>query len=305
MRRVPDTRRNRERFLARQPAGIRKCFDSYFRKLSRLRRRNRKPRAAWLRLPYWKILPTVLFDSFHGETPRPHLPRGFLPDIQWGQYCLYLFIRFQDDLFDGQANEPALIYASDQCLLEADRIFAKFFPLNSWFWNEYRRNLICTTQSIVEVDDMLRKSTCRSEDLLEGYARESAILKVGSAALCAVARRHRAYKLVSLFCDEMAKAGQIVDDLRDLDEDLRKKRYNYVANVLRRSGEHAPARVRVNVVFNNLRLTAVMEQISAEVGNHISKASAAIEPLAIAGMKTYLARRLNNLPESSRISWGM
>ncbi|MGA3244055.1 MAG: hypothetical protein ABSE41_05540 [Bacteroidota bacterium] len=299
--RIPATRRSRERFLARQPAAIRGCFESYFRELNRRHRRKKSRVASWLRLPYWKILPTALFDKFRREIRQPLIPHGFLSDIQWGQYCLYLFIRFQDDVFDGQASDPALIYASDQCLLEADRIFAKYFPLRSWFWKEYRKILICTTQSIVEVDAKQRFPASRSDELLEGYARVSSILKVGSVALCAVANRQRTYRHVSHFCDEMAKAGQIMDDLRDLDEDLLQKRYNYVANLLRRSGKQMPARLRANVLLNNLRLVAVMEQISAEVEKHLSEASAAIEPLRIAGMKTYLARRLNNLPTAMRI----
>ena len=299
--RIPATRRNRERFLARQPSAIRVCFESYFRELKRRHRRKKTRVASWLRLPYWKILPAALFDKFHIEIRRSLIPHGFLHDIQWGQYCLYLFIRFQDDVFDGQASDPALIYASDQCLLEADRIFAKYFPPRSWFWKEYRKILICTTQSIVEVDAKQRLPASRSDELLEGYARVSSILKVGSIALCAVVKQQRAYRHVSRFCDEMAKAGQIMDDLRDLDEDLLQKRYNYVANLLRRSSKQMPAQLRANVRLNNLRLLAVMEQISAEIEKHLQEASAAIEPLQIAGMKTYLAHRLNNLPTAMRV----
>lgn len=214
-------------------------------------------------------------------------------DVQWAQYCVFLFIRFQDDVFDGQSENPVAIYASDQCLFEADRIFAKYFSPRSWFWKEYRESLRLTTQSIVAVDALQRKSTSRPDQLLDGYARVSSILKVGSAAVCAKLNQKSAYKRLSLFCDEMAKAGQIMDDIHDLEEDLGHKRFNYVANVLRCSEKKMPKRARSNKLLNQFRILATVEQIYDEARTHVLKASAAIDPLEIPGMKKYLAHYLD------------
>jgi geranylgeranyl pyrophosphate synthase len=243
----------------------------------------------WLHLPYWRVLPVALRTRFRSGTARKPIRRKFLHDVQWAQYCLFLCIRFQDDVFDGQNRDAATIFASDQCLLEADRVFAKYFSPRSWFWREYRESFRLTTQSIVEVDALQRKSTSRPDELLDGYARVSSILKIGSAAVCAKLHQKSAYKRVSRFCDELAKAGQIMDDIHDLEEDLGRKRFNYMANVLRRSEKKMPKRARSNELLNQLRILATMEKIYDEARTHVSRASAAIYPLEIPGMKKYLA----------------
>jgi hypothetical protein len=218
-----------------------------------------------------------------------------LRELQWAQYCLFLFIRFQDDIFDGQSQDKVAVYAADQCLFEADRIFAKHFAPQSWFWREYRECLRITTQSIVEVDALQRSPDTRPEELLDGYARVSAVLKVGSAAVCAHYGNKRAYRRVSLFCDEMAKAGQIIDDLRDLEEDMSRKRYNYVANDLRRSEMEMPRRLRSNELMNRLRMLATMERIREEVKTHVLKAGEIIAPLKIPEIPKYLSKYVESV----------
>lgn len=287
--RVPNTKIARQRFISAQPEGIADFFKSYFRIPPR-RHWGRKYREdEWLHLPYWRILPTAMGTRFRFGTRRRSIPSEFLHDVQWGQYCLFLFIRFQDDVFDGQAQNRVAIYASDQCLFEADRIFAKYFSPQSWFWKEFRESLRLTIQSIVEVDALQRKSTSRPDEILDGYARICSILKVGSAAVCAMHNQKKAYEQVSLFCDEMAMAGQIMDDIYDLEEDSGRKRLNYAANVLRRSAKKMPKRVRSNELLRRLRILATMERIYGEVHTHVSRASDVIAPLAIPGMKKYLA----------------
>lgn len=287
--RVPDTRIVRRRFISAQPEAIREVFNSFFRRPFRLLRRRKRRANDWLSLPYWRVLPIALRSRFGSGTTRKPAPRKFLHDVQWAQYCLFLCIRFQDDVYDGQNRGAATIFACDQCLLEADGVFAKYFSPRSWFWKEYRESLRLATQSIVEVDALQRKSTSRPDELLDGYARVSSILKVGSAAVCALLNQRNAYKRVSLFCDELAKAGQIMDDIHDLEEDLGRKRFNYVANVLRRSENKMPKRARSNELLNQLHILATMEEIYDEARTHVSRASAAIDPLEIPGMKNYLA----------------
>jgi len=237
----------------------------------------------------------MLFARYLGGTRNTPIPRRFLSYAQWGQYCLYLFIRFQDDVFDRQSQDGEAIYASDQCLFEADRIFAKYFSLQSWFWREYRESLRLATQSIVEVDALQHRFTSRPEDLLEGYARVSSILKIGSAAVCAMLDQKKAYQRVALFCDEMAKAGQIMDDIHDLEEDLGRERFNYAATILRRTEKKMPIRARSNELLNRLRVLATMEQIHEEAQRHVLRASEVIAPLAIPGMKKYLTHYLHRL----------
>lgn len=240
-------------------------------------------------MPSWRLLPSMLAERSRHDSGRARLPRSFLRDVRWGQYCLYLFTRFQDDLFDGQSDSPVSIYASDQCLFEAERVFSLYFPKNAWFWGVYRDSLRLTTRSIVEVDRLQQRASGRPGQLLEGYARVGEILKVGSAAVCAKMNQRAAFHRVSLFCDEMAKAGQILDDLQDLAEDLKRQRHNYVATVirsLRKHGEHGGGKQQA--FFEGLLSLAACEHVFAQARKHLSNASTVITKLALPGMNEYL-----------------
>lgn len=294
--RIPNSKILRQAFITTQPANIGYFLGSFFEKSSDHSVGREKRASRWVHLPYWRVLPSAIRDSRLCRSRQNPIAWGILTDLQWAQYCLFLFIRFQDDVFDGQSRDRVAVYASDQCLFEADRIFASYFAPRSWFWKEYRECLRMTTQSIVEVDTLQRSPDTRSEELLEGYARVSAILKVGSAAICALSGNKRAYRRISLFCDEMAKAGQIVDDLRDLDEDIMQNRYNYVANVLRRSEKQMPSRVKSDRLMNHLRVLAVTERIHEEVRVHVEKASDIMAPFEIREMNKYISCYLKRVP---------
>ncbi|MCX6133036.1 MAG: class 1 isoprenoid biosynthesis enzyme [Ignavibacteriales bacterium] len=293
---IPSTLLLRRAFVAAQPGGVRKVFNSFFRRKSAGAQKRKSGSDYWLRLPYWRILPVALHRHPGMNRRRIPVPSGFLRDIQWAQYCLFLFIRFQDDVFDGQSADSAMIYASDQCLFEAERIFAKYFDRRSWFWREYRRSLILTTQSIVEVDALQCKSTSRPEDLLGGYVNVSSILKVGSAAVCAKLHQKSVYRRVSSFCNEMAKAGQLIDDLRDLNEDLVRNRHNYAAKVLSRSENRMLSSGGTDEIISGLRVLAASEQIYLEVHSHMKAASKAIGPLAIPEVNNYIEHHSSLVP---------
>jgi hypothetical protein len=287
--RQPDIKRIRDKFVAEQPPGIRGFLESYFRTLNRKFRRYRNAQYPWTSLPSWRLLPLMLAQRYQHESLRTKLPGGFLRDVRWGQYCLYLFTRFQDDLFDGQSDSPVSIYASDQCLFEAERVFSRHLPEKSWFWGVYNDSLRITTQSIVEVDRLQQINITRLEQLLEGYARVGEILKVGSAAVCATLNRRAAFLVVSRFSDEMAKAGQIVDDLQDLSEDLERKRHNYVAAViskLRKHDQHGMGRQRA--FLDELLFLAAQERALTEAKRLVSNASELISELELPGMKKYI-----------------
>lgn len=86
-----------------------------------------------------------------------------------------------------------------------------------------------------------------------------------------------------------------MDDIHDLEEDLGRKRFNYAASVLHRSEKQMPKEARSNDLLNRLRVLATTEQIYDEARTHVLKASAAIEPLEIPGMKKYLAHYLDRI----------
>lgn len=179
--------------------------------------------------PYWKLLPVWLAQGYS----RRRIPRAVLNDILWGQYCLFKAIRIQDDLFDGHADSPSLIYVSDQFLIEAERVFAKHFEKSSPFWRDYRSALRITTQAIVEVDALQKKPGVSPHRLLNLFPQVNSIFSIGPLAVSAAVRGQAKYKQRILrLTRSFAIIGQVVDDFKDLKQDLDRKRYNYVAACL-------------------------------------------------------------------------
>src|SRR5438876_5126949 len=77
--------------------------------------------------PFWLELPRWLARSPRFRRTR-RVDSRFLSDVTWGQYCLFLYARIRDDVFDGETSIPALVYLGDELLLEAERTFARHFP---------------------------------------------------------------------------------------------------------------------------------------------------------------------------------
>jgi hypothetical protein len=180
-----------------------------------------------MRQPYWRLLPVWLARANGG------IPKSVLNDVLWAQYCLYKAIRIQDDLFDGDAALPALIYVSDQFLIEAERVFARQFEKSSPFWRHYRHALRTTTQAIVEVDELQQQSTSSPARVLALYPQVNAIFGVGPLAVCLFSKRRHLRRLSRLTAS-FAVIGQLLDDFKDLKQDLDRKRYNAAALLLLR-----------------------------------------------------------------------
>jgi hypothetical protein len=199
-------------------------------------------------VPAWTAVPVALDEAYR---PRPSLRgRSFLADVVWGQYCLFQCIRLQDDVFDGHSTDVALIYAADQFLIEAERTFAKHLPRSSRFWEVFRTSVESTTRAVVQVDELQKRVGARPSRLAREYARVGAIFKVGATAVCLAHRRTRDLAALGRFFDDVAAGDQILDDLEDVDADLRRGRFNYVAQKIfdRRSRVASdPARARHEV----------------------------------------------------------
>jgi hypothetical protein len=296
---LPHIRPVLERFISRQPADIREFLWTYHRDLDRKFRRYSKKPYPWLLMPSWRILPSMLAQRLRSEGASGKLPRGFLRDVRWGQYCLYLCFRYQDDLFDDESDSRVAVFAADICLAEAGRVFTLHFPGDPWFWKAYHEGLRITAGSIVEVDRLQQKPGVRLEALLEGYARVAEVLKVGTAAVCSKMGREDLYPLLSRFCDEMAKAGQIVDDLRDLEEDLERGRHNCVAAIVSSRSKSGRAKAGgAHPLLDGLLFLSARETALQMARDHIERAARAVEGLSLPGMKAYITRYLSALAEA-------
>jgi len=216
--------------------------------------------------------------------------RNFLNDILWGQYCLFLFVRIQDDLFDGQADSPSLLFASDQFLFEAECTFSNHFRCESPFWDIYRRCLQSTTRAIVYVDRLQQTQSSSPQKLLAEYAWVCAIFKVGSVAICAKFNRMKDFTRVAAFADEMAIAGQILDDLEDIEEDLQRKRFNYTTTFLLHypKKRKSPRNETLRQIAENLLFTNVATKLFLELQRRLELADEALRPLQLMASRKYL-----------------
>ncbi len=254
------------------------------------RRKRLKTFDAEGNLPYWLLLPAWLVSAYRPEGIGRKKNPKFLQDTLWAQYCVFLSVRIQDDLFDAQADLRPLLFVSDQFLIDAERTLSKHFERTSRFWNIYRDCLETSTRTIVEVDRIQQTTTGNPDQLLNGYARISEVLKVGSAAICWKLERSSDFRQISRFCDELAIVGQIFDDLLDVDEDFRRHRFNYVTAVLFRQRGRSTVRPRsLDGLAVELLYHGGLDRLMSEVRRRLRRAHQAIKLLGIEGAPQYLA----------------
>ncbi|MFQ5798287.1 MAG: hypothetical protein ACE5H0_06285 [Bacteroidota bacterium] len=267
-------------------AGFRRYLTNFRRK--QVARRDRNARVH--NDPYWISLPSWLLAAYRRERTGEIGGTKFLNDILWAQYCLFLSVRIQDDLFDRQADSLSLIFVSDQFQVEAELAFSHYFGRKSTFWDVYRNCLQSTTRAIIRVETLQRTPRANPETLLGEYAKVSAIFKVGSAALCDRFHRMNDFSHIARFADEMAIAAQILDDLQDISEDLQRKRFNYVAsNLLRSRFKKTMRSQHLKQIVRNLLYNHALDNVFTEVQHHLKLAQQAIEPLGITAAKKYVA----------------
>ena len=241
------------------------------------RARDTRRSAAPARLPSWIAVPLAL-DAAYG--PRSRGP--FLRDVVWAQFCLFQCIRLQDDVFDRHTTDLALVFASDQYLVEAERTFARHFPRSSRFWEIFRSSVETTTRAIVQVDAWQRRLGVDPARLAREYAKVAAVLEVGAIAVCLAHRRGGAVADVRRFLDSAAIGDQILDDFEDLAEDLRRSRFNYVAQRLHDGGRpHAERRRAERQIAAALQRRDGVARILSDAERRFARAAAAARRLAI------------------------
>jgi hypothetical protein len=222
---------------------------------------------------------------------RPPRRRSFLADAVWGQFCLFQCVRLQDDVFDRHSADAALVYAGDQFLIESERTLARHFPITSPFWEIWRTAFETTTRSIVTVDAMQKRVGGDPARLGRQYAKVGAIFQVGAAAVCLAHRKPRAIGPVRRFFDAIAIGDQILDDLDDVEDDLRRGRFNYVAQRLQ--GGHARL-ARALVAGDGA------DVILGDARRHFTRAAAVARRLRIPGMTALAAAALRSVDERQR-----
>ena len=194
----------------------------------------------------------------------------------------------RDDVLDRQAANPRLVFAADGFLVEAERAFARHMR-DEDFWKFFRQAVEQTANGILEADALQRRTKISEKPLYAAYTRVSAIFKVGSAAICLPANRRAAFARVERFADHLAIAGQLLDDLEDVHEDLADGRCNAAARVLAPGVDPADpaAGDRItHAVVTGARLKPLLDIVE----RRIRMARAAIVPLRMRDADAYLVQ---------------
>ena len=119
--------------------------------------------------------------------------------------------------------------------------------------------------------------------LIAGYARIAAHFNIGLAAICTKCKRMKDFPPVARFAAEMVIAGQLMDDLEDIEEDLQSGKYNYAANrLLRQSDRRTIIESEVGEVIGRaILVTNGVSTLFREVRRHLALAKQAIEQVGI------------------------
>jgi len=194
------------------------------------------------RSPNWVRLPLWLAQAWAGRRTGRRAGTA-LAEVLWSQLALFLCVRLQDDLLDGQRDDLRLLFVADRFLLESLEGFQRVHALDGGFWAFYRDCIRDTVEGILEVKRIEKRAGDFTTRHLGLHARASAVLKVGAAAVSRLYGHAGDGPWLSRLQDQLAICGQIHDDLHDLIADLRDGRFTWVANVLlaARPGEsHSP-----------------------------------------------------------------
>jgi hypothetical protein len=295
---TPDIERRLRKYLRGIPPRARGEFAAYKRSLlgpflMRYRTADQ---------PYWMLLPRWLDRRYRKEGKRPPFRRNFLPDILWGQYCLFLFVRIHDDLFDGQAKAPSLTLIADGLFFEAERMFLRWMPDHPQFWKTCCSYACRTIESVLRVDQLQQFPGTPLGTLCRTYAGVNAILKVGSLAVCMRYRRSRDAEKIERFANKIAIGSQLLDDLEDLAEDLRRKRLNYVALKILKAERPAPSfnKMPLRYVANRLLFSNIAHKLLEEIMRFFADGYKALEPLQIGEARVMFRRQLQSLKRVQR-----
>lgn len=219
---------------------------SYFRSVGHPALRTIRANQDIAKYPYWMLLPAWLWDH-HREDKAVLISSDALIDLSHAQVCVFLFTRIHDDLADGTIQDALLPAVAQQFLIDGERISARYLGRDERFWTFYRDALQETSWNAIWLAQWQRVPSTDWRKIRKGYEDEGAVLNVASAAVCHLQQRVEDLKMVRQFGAAMTVAGQVLDDLRDLGEDLAQGKVNLAANLMLRAAERAGVPVELTV----------------------------------------------------------
>jgi hypothetical protein len=207
--------------------------------------------------------------------------------VLWGQYCVFLSVRIHDDLLDGQLPKSNLIFVADDLLLESQRAFAAQVNTVS-FRALFERHLRTTLRAIIAVDALQTRPGGMTRATLRLHSRVSAIFNLATAAACLACRRPAMIRRFESVYANLAVAGQLLDDLSDVEEDLARRRHNFVANVLGGRRSLGAGRQSHQRIFRAVFRDNAIDDVLALARAYVVRAAAGAVEAKIAEIDTYL-----------------
>jgi len=220
-------------------------------------------------MPYWLLIPQWLSPR-SGKITHAHT--RFLLDVLTGQFCAFLAVKIHDDVFDRQTEDLALIYAADQLLLSAAAAFEPYFSSRSTFWPFMRDSLKKTFNAISDVDHAQLHGYGSARSTARSTAGMYAVCNLATYAVCLQTGRRRMYPRIQRCTDEIACVGQYLDDLEDIEVDLRRGRLNYAGRIL--AGERARGKSNVlRMVARGALIDGTSDRFLAILRGHLERAT--------------------------------
>jgi len=165
-------------------------------------------------------LPAWLLQSLTGSADA-----GFLSDVTYSTVSGYYHVRLMDNIQDGHATvEGKLLPAAGLLEQQFRGVYEKYFSSQHPFWEHFERFWQATSAS-VEKEALLREMSL--DDFREIAADKYAAAKIPMAAAAFHSGHAASLPLWFRFCDELARATQLLDDLLDWQDDLRAERCTY------------------------------------------------------------------------------
>lgn len=288
---VPSLRDRFEKLVLSWHPCLARDFRQSFEPTSRATKRRGSDTANERQQPYWLLLPTWLaMPSYHHGGKLESLDRRFVNDVLWGQYCLFCCVKIHDDLFDRHTDRFSLLFAGDEFLLEANRIFRLHFETSSPLWGFFHSSLRKTLCSIVALRRLQLDGQARGPRVFKRYKEGYSLCKIGTYAVCLQADRMNDFSRAAAFSDEMAIVGQVVDDLQDMKKDIEDGRLNYAASFLLHYGGSGKDRRRqpLTRIARNLLVTDASTRLFRQLHQRLGRAEELIRPLRLPDASRYV-----------------
>ena len=233
--------------------------------------------------PYWVAFPCAIVADCRPRDIRQ--ARRFLEDVTWAQYCLFLAIRIADDLYDRASPTDNSIWVTHDLSAEAIRVLRQHFNGRA-FWSHCHAAISRCVSAIMAVDHrQLTRGRMRPRDTYL-YANVSAVLTVGIAAAGSRFLTRRETASLLRCADNLAIAWQLIDDLDDIEEDLRRRRFNVAANLLGAKGPRASSRR----ILSDAVYGPGLDRLLALVERHARRAGRAAARLPLPSVRSHVAR---------------